>query len=69
MFDRLRMSKRHVISPEQLKRKEEAERAREEAGKELAEAQAIASDLREIREKNHFAEGFRRSLGGPRNGY
>ncbi len=65
MFHRLRFgNKKQVITEEQIQRKEEAERLREEAKKELAEAQVLANALRAIRVKNHFAEGFRKSLGG-----
>lgn len=65
MFDRLRKGNRkEVITDEQLKRKEEAVQLQEEVKQELTEAREINLTLRNIRLKNHFAEGFRRSLGG-----
>ena len=64
MFHRLRMGKRVDITPEQYKRKEEAEAQQELAKSELSEAKELAIALRKIREKNHFAESFRESLGG-----
>lgn len=59
-----RKQKKHELTPEMIERKKEAERLQEMAHNELKEAVEINSTLREIRLKNHFAEGFRRSLGG-----
>lgn len=59
-----RRQKKQPITPEQLARKMEAERLQMEAREELVEAKELASVLRTIRIENHFAEGFRKSLGG-----
>ena len=64
MFHRLRMGKKFELTPEQIARQKEAEETKAEARKELLEAKELAVVLRNIREKNHFAEGFRKSLGG-----
>lgn len=56
--------KKDVITPEQVEMKQEAERVGLMARRELVEAREIASVLRELREKNHFASSFRRALGG-----
>lgn len=61
MFNRL---KKHDLSPEMIERKKEAEKLQKEAERELQEAQEIAKALQTIRLRNHFAEGFRKSLGG-----
>lgn len=61
MFNRF---KKHQLSPEMIERKKEAERLQQQAKKELEEAQELANALRTIRLKNHFADGFRKSLGG-----
>lgn len=41
----------------------EARREREEARERRKEVKSIASQLRDIREANHFAESIRRALG------
>lgn len=64
MFDRLRIGKKVELTPEQIERKRDAENAQLEARKELKEAKELASALRLIRERNHFAEGFRKSFRG-----
>lgn len=63
MFNRIRQRKVD-LTLEQIERKKEAERLRQEAHKELEEAQEIARALREIRIRNHFGDGFRKALGG-----
>lgn len=68
MFRRLRFSKKTVISPDQERRKEQAEETRTNARQELVEARELASALRLIRERNHFADGFRKAIQGGHNG-
>lgn len=65
----LPLSSKYSLTPEQIARKKDAERVSREAKKELEEAKELASVLREIRKKNNFAAGFRRSLGGGKNGH
>lgn len=64
MLDRLRFRKKAVISPEQERRKHEAEVTRNQAKQELIEAKELATLLKHIRERNHFADGFRKAIGG-----
>lgn len=63
------LRKRYKVSPVQELENARADAQQNNAEKELAEALSIAQQLKEIRERNHFADGFRRAIGGTLNGH
>lgn len=61
MFHRL---KKFTLTPEQIAEKEKVAELKKQSERELQEAKQLALTLRGIRERNHFAEGFNKALGG-----
>jgi hypothetical protein len=64
MFPRLKFHKKLVLTEEQIEKKLDVEKSNSKAKKDLVEAKELAQILREIREENHFARDFRKTLGG-----
>lgn len=67
MFHR-RNNKKHLVTPLMQTELTRTENQQVKADFELQEAKTLAQQLKEIREKNHFTDGFRRAIGGTLNG-
>lgn len=62
MFHR-KNNKKHAVTPYMEAEIARTENQQKKADFDLAEAKTIAAQLKEIREANHFTQGFRKSLG------